>query len=148
MVGYRHRARVHIGHHDALGVGKHVKHMRAILADTEHPVDLVLGRVVSANALGALGGEPQLALLKVEAVGTIQRAQVEALERLGCHQVEYGNRVKGAKAVVRHISRAPILRGNHFVRIVAHGHARRNTQRRWINNGQRMVVLRKYEQSR
>src|ERR1035438_7853019 len=137
----RHGRRVHISGHDALAVRKDVQHVGPVLSCSHDPVDLAGSRVIAADRFGCFCRKPYLALREHQAMRTAQCTQIDRRHLLLRHQIDHRQRMKRAKAVVRDISRLPVRRRHHLMRIVAHRNARYHMQRRRIDDRQRMVLL-------
>jgi hypothetical protein len=82
--------------------------MSAILAGAKYPVDFLSSGVVAPDRLGRLCSKPDLAADKGEAVRAAQRAEVNRRECPLANEVEHGQRVVGAPAVVRDVRRCSV----------------------------------------
>ena len=69
IIQNRDRCRVHVGGHDAFGVGKHIEHVRPVLADAHDAIDFAGCRIIAADRLRRLRREPQLAPAKSNPCG-------------------------------------------------------------------------------
>ena len=64
----------------ALGPGKHVDHVGAVLAGSHDPLNFSRRRVIAADCFGGLSREPQLAILEHQPMRTGQRAKIDGCE--------------------------------------------------------------------
>lgn len=103
-----HRAGVDVGGDEVFAPGGDVDHVGAVLAGAEDEVDAVGGGVVTANGFRTFGGEPDLAVDKGEAVRAVERAEIDAGLGCGGREVDDGEGVEGAEAVVRDVGGAAV----------------------------------------
>jgi len=141
LVENRDRTCVDVGGEDAFGSGKDVDHVRAILADADDAIDCAGRRIVAANGFCCFGSEPEFAIDEVEAVGSAQRAEIDGRERLLRKEIDDGDGVIGAKAVIGDIGGFAVGGGDDFVRIFADGDARNDVQACGIDDRKGVIGL-------
>jgi hypothetical protein len=120
----------------------------AVLTGAHDPVDLVGGWVVAGDGLGGLGSEPDLAELVVEAVGAGEGAEIDGRQRHPGDEVDDGEGVEGAEAVIRNVGCFAIGGGDDFVGVVTDGDAGDDVQVGGIDDGEGVVLLGEGEERR
>jgi hypothetical protein len=95
---------------------------------------------------GALGGEPQFSANKLQAMRAPQSSEVDDRQRFLIDQVDDGNGVVRAAAIIGDVGGFPIRGSNDFMRIGPGGNLSDNREVRRINDEQGLLTFRKHEQ--
>ncbi len=117
-----------------------MNHVRAVLAGSEYPIDLVRRWIVGGNGLGSFGREPQLAANERDAMRGAERTEVDRRQGFHFDEIDRGDDVAAA-VVVGNVGHPAIGRGDHLVRIWTGRHLSHNFQRRRIHHRQRPISL-------
>ena len=120
--------------------------MRLILAGTEDPIDFLRRRIVAADNLVSLGGEPDLASGESQAMRSTQRAEVDRGQSLLLQQINYCQGVVGPAAVVGDVGESSISGGDHFVRVRTGWHTRDDFTAHRIHDGESVVGLSQHQE--
>ena len=137
---------IHIRGHDFLSTGEDVDHVGAVLAGAHDPVNFSTERIVAADGLCGLGGEPDFALGEGEAMRATQSAEIDLRFGFLADEVDHGKRMECAEAVIGNVSRVAVGGGDDFVGIIADGNARDNLQGCGVHDGEGVVLLGENEQ--
>src|SRR6266581_2468505 len=117
--------RTDVGSEEQRAVLREDKHVRAVLADAEEPVELIGGGIVAGDEFVVFGGEPDLAIGEGDAVRAAQSAEINAAEFLLGEQINHRKSVAwGAGAVVGDEGEFAVVGGGDFVRSFAGGDLR------------------------
>jgi hypothetical protein len=142
------RPRGHVGRDDVLEIGRDDDHVGPVFPRSQGPVDHRPRRIVRTDDLRAFGGEPHLSAGVGETVGPAQRSEIDGRQRRLRGQVDHGQRVVSATAVIRHVSELAVRRRDDLVRIVTHGDARDDLERGGVHDREHLVVLREHQKRR
>ena len=128
---------------------RHEDHVSPILAGAEDPIDVLRGWIVAADDLIRLRREIEFAAREIQSVSGMQRAEIDGGQRLAGNQIDDGDRVQSAvgTAVVRDVGEFAVVGGDDFVGIGAGGDAGQNLQCGGIDDRDRVVALRKNQES-
>ena len=121
-------------------------HVGAVLAGADDPIHLFRGGIVAANDLVDFRGEVKLAAGKIQPVRPAQRGKIDLRQRLLRHEVHNGNRVEGAKALIRDVCPSPVSRRGHFMRVLTGRNGGHDFECGRIHDLECMVLLGKHQQ--
>jgi hypothetical protein len=103
------------------GSGGNVDHVGAILPGAHDPIDPLGYGIVATDRLGSLSRKPHSAAYERQPVRATQSPEINGRQSFFCSEINDGERVVCAAAVVRDVCSRPVGRGNHFVRIRTDG---------------------------
>ena len=118
-------------------------HVGSILADAQHPVDPLRQRIVATDRLVGLRREIQFAALEIQAVGGMQRSQIDRRQGFARGQIHDRDEIQTAAfaAIIGDVGAGAVAGGDDFVGIRAGRYPCDDLQRARINDGQGVGTL-------
>lgn len=127
-------------------VRRDVNHVRPVLAGAHDPIDFLGLGIKAADGFGGFRGEPDFAADEVEAMGATQWAKIDGRQSGLMDEVDSGEGVEGAKAVVRDVRGGAVGGGDDFVGIMADGDASEDLEGGGVDDGQGLGALGEHQQ--
>ena len=115
--------------------------MGAILTGAHDPIHFLGGGIVPAEYLVRFGCEVEFAAHVIQAVRSVQHAQVDDAQRLLRYEIDDRDGIVSAEAVVGNVGEFAIRGSGHLVGVGPGWHARHHLQGGRIDYGESVVLL-------